>query len=167
MYTRYSILFFTIVLLLTGLYFAYAQKSYPSIPDDLVFQRSDGVKQSLVELKGKPLLVSFWSPSCAICMHEVKDFNRLYRSQQGGQRFELLAQSMYFDRPDQVIASSRAAGMTYPVYLDLDNSVSRAFGEIDMTPTSFLLDQQGKVVYRHTGPLDYLEIVKRLQQLTG
>lgn len=137
------------------------------IDDDLLFQRIDGVEQSFRQLKGKPLLITFWSPSCVICMQEVKNFNQLYASHGGGSEFELLALSMYYDRPDWVIETSRQAGMQYPVYFDLQKHLSRAFGNVVATPTSFLLDREGRIVYRHSGRLDFSELQTKLTQLIG
>lgn len=146
------------------------QPIYPELSDDLVFQRTDGLKQTFRQLKGKPLLVTFWSPNCVPCMSEVKDLNRLYHQHQGGSRLarlEILALSMYYDRPDWVIESSQKAGMKYPVYFDLQKSLSTAFGNVLATPTSFLLNSQGEVIYHHTGRLDFSAINQKLSELTG
>lgn len=143
------------------------QQAYPDIPDNLVFQRIDGLKQTFNELKGKPLLVTFWSPNCVICMNEVDDFNHLYAQNNGGKHFELLALSMYYDRPDWVLDSSQKAGMQYPVYFDLHKKLSRAFGNVVATPTSFLLNKQGEVIYRHSGRLDFSLIQQKLIQALG
>ncbi len=142
-------------------------QAYPTLEDDLVFQRVDGAKQTFQELKGRPLLITFWSPGCIICMHEVNDFNRLYLDKNGGQDFELLALSMYYDRPDWVLESKRKSGMTYPVYFDLHKNLSKAFGNVVATPTSFLVDQKGEIVYRQSGKLDFDKIEQKLIQLIG
>ena len=141
--------------------------SYPQIPDELTFQRIDGQQQTFKQLRGKPILATFWSPSCAICMHEVEEFNRLYSKLKGGERFELLGLSMYYDRPDIVLETSSRAGMQYPVYLDLKKELSLAFGDIQATPTSFLIDAGGSIVYRHSGKLDFVKIADKLNELTG
>lgn len=143
------------------------QQIYPTLSAQLSFQRIDGVTQSLADLQGKPLLVTFWSPECVLCMAEVTRLNQLYTDVQGGEKFELLALSMYYDRPDRVIESSQQSGMIYPVYFDLQKTLSNAFGRIVATPTSFLIDTEGKIVYRHAGVLDFTLIKQKLQQLTG
>jgi thiol-disulfide isomerase/thioredoxin len=140
---------------------------YPVIDDDLIFQRIDGTRQTFSQLKGKPLLVTFWSPTCSICMQEVETWNNIYQQNQAEQQFELLALSMYYDRPDWVIQTSQQKDMSYPVYLDLQNQLAQAFGNIVATPTTFLLDTSGEIIYRHTGKLDFNVIRKKLSQLTG
>lgn len=141
--------------------------TYPKIPNELTFQRIDGQQHTFKDILGKPLLVTFWSPSCAICMHEVDALNRLYSDQQGGSRFELLGLSMYHDRPDSVLESSQRAGMIYPVYLDLDKQLSLAFGNVMTTPTTFLINAEGNIVFRHSGKLDISKITQKINALAG
>lgn len=153
--------------ILLGVLLGLNRQAYPVLADDLVFQRIDGLQQPFQTFKGKPLLVTFWSPSCALCMREVDELNRLYREHQGDSGFELLALSMYYDRPDWVIETSRRMGMRYPVYFDLEKTLSAAFGNVVATPTTFLLNADGNVVYRHVGRLDFSLIEQKLSQLTG
>ncbi|MDJ0833868.1 MAG: TlpA disulfide reductase family protein [Gammaproteobacteria bacterium] len=156
-----------IILLLLTVVIGISQLNKEQLDDNLVFQRIDGTKQTFQQLKGKPLLVTFWSPSCAICLKEVDEFNQLYRSHAGGSEFELLALSMYYDRPDWVIETSRESGMQYPVYFDLQKQLSSAFGDVRATPTSFLLDRDGRIVYRHSGRLDFSLLEQKLTDLIG
>jgi thiol-disulfide isomerase/thioredoxin len=159
--------FLVIIAALALLAFQLLSSDYPEIDDNLLFQRIDGSKQTFKELKGQPLAVTFWSPTCTICMHEVKDWNTLYQQNGKDYQFELLALSMYYDRPDMVIQASQKKGMTYPVYLDLQNQLAQAFGNIVATPTTFLLDASGVIIYRHTGKLDFQLLAEKLSQLTG
>lgn len=166
MVTKFIALFLFITLI-TGVLFSLKQQAYPELPDNLVFQRIDGVKQQLQELKGKPLLITFWSPNCVICMTEIEHFNHLYHQHNGGNKFELLALSMYYDRPDWVIETSQQHGMKYPVYFDLQKNLSQAFGNIVATPTSFLLNSQGEIIYRHVGRMDFSVINQKLNEIIG
>ncbi len=164
MFTRiFALLLFLGVI--TGVIIFFQPPGYPEIRDQLEFVRVDGEKQTFANLKGKPLLVIFWSPNCIICMHEVKHFNKLYQSHEGGKNFELLALSMYYDRPDWVIETRQKAGMLYPVYFDLEKKVSRAFGDVVATPTSFLLDRDGQIIFRHEGKLNFSELEQKLEHL--
>ncbi len=158
------LVFFT---LLAGLSWFYQKPDYPELADNLIFQRIDGTRQTMKELKGKPLMVIFWSPSCVICMQEVEELNHLYEQHQGGEKFELLALSMYYDRPDSVVESSTHSEMLYPVYLDLQKSLSKAFGNVVVTPTSFLINSSGEIIYQHVGRLDFTFINQKLTELIG
>jgi thiol-disulfide isomerase/thioredoxin len=143
------------------------QPVYPTLSDQLLLQRIDGKQQQLGDIRGKPALVAFWSPSCAPCMQEVGELNQLYTQLEGGRKFELLAFSMVYDRPDQVILTSKRASMLYPVYLDLSNELSRAFGNIVATPSLFLINAEGEITYQHSGKSDFTLISQKLKKLIG
>ena len=165
--TSKLITFSLISAFLAGLTFAFNRSSYPELSDGLVFQRIDGIEQTLQEMKGKPLLITFWSPNCQLCLQEVSHLNRLYAQHQGGKKFEILALSMYYDRPDWVLKTSTERNMQYPVYFDLQKNLSRAFGDIVATPTSFLLNSSGEIIYQHAGRIDFVFIDQKLKQLIG
>lgn len=143
------------------------KEAFPDLSGELVFKGIDGSKRSLNSYKGKPLLITFWSPNCTLCLAEVTHFNKLYNELQGGNNFELLALSMFYDRPDRVIASSKQSDMTYPVFFDLQKKLSKAFGNIVATPTSFLLSRDGQIIYRHVGVLDFPLLKQKLIHLIG
>ena len=164
---RYRLLL-SLTLIALAISLALSQRQpLPQIDDRLVLQRIDGERQRFDDFRGKPLLVTFWSPSCVICMHEVDDLNRLYAQGGSGRDFELLGVSMFYDRPDHVLEARRRADMHYPVYLDIDNSVATAFGRVQTTPTSFLIDANGDVVLKLDGKLDFKLIDKSLNQLSA
>ncbi len=139
---------------------------YPQIDRTLMLQRIDGVQQHFADFHGKPLLVTFWSPTCVICMHEVDALNNLYEQGGRGHDFELLGISMFYDRPDHVLAAHNRAAMQYPVYLDLDSAIATAFGRVQVTPTSFVINSSGEIVLKLDGKLDFNLINKKLKQLT-
>ena len=76
--------FILFVFVLVAFAWKLGQQAYPAIPDSLSFQRIDGLQQTFGELKGKPILVTFWSPNCVICLSEVDELNALYQQNQGG-----------------------------------------------------------------------------------
>ena len=162
-----SSLFLLLVAVLVSAFYVSAPARFPSLADGLVFQNIDGQQQHFADLRGKPLLVTFWSPSCVICMHEVPDLNQLYQVHRGGEAFELLGLTMSYDRPDVILQTRQRAGMQYPVYLDLHNELASAFGDVTATPTSFLIDADGEIVYRHSGKLDFTLLNDKLKKLIG
>lgn len=166
MFTKF-LSFLILISMLAVLIYQLRSPDYPIIDDNLLFQRIDGTRQTFKELTGKPIVITFWSPTCSICMQEVEAWNALYKQNQLNNQFELLALSMVYDRPDMVIQASQQKGMTYPVILDLQNQLAQAFGNIVATPTTFLLDTKGRITYRQTGKLDFELIAHKLSQLAG
>ena len=123
------------------------------------------VPLNLVDL-GKPLLVSFWSTSCGICLEEMPHLADLYEEFKP-KGFEMVAVAMPFDRPSDVLELSQNEDWPFLVALDLDNRVSEAFGEIQFTPTAFLIDQNGEFVEKYVGAMDLKKFRKTLADMTG
>jgi peroxiredoxin len=137
----------------------------PRIDANLKLQPTDGAMQSWSELRGRPLVVSFWATSCVICMHELEDWKAFYSEQQGGLRFELIAVAMSHDRPDDVIKVQRSQDLNYPVYFDLTQDIAQAFGGVIATPSVFVIDRDGTVVERFIGRVDFDRLRQELDQL--
>jgi len=78
---------------------------------------------------------------------------------------EMVGVAMPFDRPDNVVKVSRGEGLPYPVALDLNGELARAFGGIAATPTSILVDGSGMIVLRRQGPLDVALLEAQIGQL--
>lgn len=123
----------------------------------------DGRDLNLDELRGRPILVTFWATTCPGCLEEMPHLVELYEeySQRG---LEIIGIAMAYDPPSQVNNLVRARGVPYTIALDLDSSAAMAFGNVRLTPTSFLIAPDGRIVQHKIGELD-LAIVK--QQLDG
>lgn len=117
----------------------------------------DGRQQSLSELRGRPLLVTFWATTCSTCVSEMPHFVELYRELKP-KGFEILAIAMQYDPPADVAALVRARQLPYLIALDHDSSATRAFGDVRITPTSFLLSPDGAIVRRAQGRMDMPEL---------
>jgi Redoxin len=64
---------------------------------------------------------------------------------------------------------SKRKNIPYPVALDIDGSAAKAFGDIQVTPSSFLIDSHGNVIKREVGEINIDALrtkVKALQKIT-
>lgn len=124
----------------------------------------DGRNFDPATLAGRPVLVTFWSTTCAVCLREIPELEALYRrfSRRG---FEMIAVAMPWDSPGAVVQLARARGTPYPVALDADGAIARAFGDVSVTPTHFLIDPDGGVAFRRTGALDFPAFTGRLRPM--
>lgn len=122
-------------------------------PANLSFTLLGGQVTSLAALRGRPVLIAFWSTTCVPCIEEVPDLVRLYREYHR-RGLEIIAVSAPYDPPVQVQRFTQEHSLPYPVALDISGEVGRAFGGIDFIPTTFMLDVDGDVVFRRTGRLD-------------
>ncbi|MGD2084153.1 MAG: TlpA disulfide reductase family protein [Chromatiales bacterium] len=131
---------------------------------DVSFQLIDGRKLEMRGLEGRPVLVTFWSTTCGLCIKEMPDLVRLYE-QLGPRGMEIVGVAMPYDRPDRVVAMARRKGLNYPVAIDVQGEVTRAFGEIRGTPTSFLIAPDGTILFRRLGPIDPGHLRKQVERM--
>jgi peroxiredoxin len=131
---------------------------------EVSFQLIDGRTVDLQGLRGRPVLVTFWSTTCGLCIREMPDLVRLYE-QLSPRGLEIVGVAMPYDRPDRVVEMARSKGLNYPVALDVGGEITRAFGEIRGTPTSFLIDPDGNILFRRLGPLEPERLHRQLERL--
>lgn len=124
----------------------------------------DGRHFDSATLAGRPLLVTFWSTTCAVCLREMPELDALYR-RFSRRDFEVIAVAMPWDSPGAVVQLARTRGTAYPVALDLDGAIARAFGNVSATPTHFLIGPDGGVAFRRTGALDIPALAGRLRSM--
>lgn len=120
---------------------------------DITFTTIDGRKPSTAELRGRPVLVNFWATTCPGCVKEIPHLVELY-DELNPKGFEIIGVAMAYDPPNQVIALSKARDINYPIALDIQNEAAIAFGDVSLTPTSFLVAPDGRIVHQQTGELD-------------
>lgn len=113
----------------------------------------DGTQLDLAALRGRPLLVTFWATSCTGCVKEIPHLIELHEefSPQG---LQVIAIAMSYDPPNHVIAMRDARKIPYAIALDIDASAARAFGDVRLTPTSFLIAPDGRIVRHKIGEFD-------------
>lgn len=120
---------------------------------DVSLKTLRGETLNIAALRGRPVLVSFWATTCPGCIKEIPQLAELYR-QFSPQGLEIIGVAMAFDPPNQVVALSKARRIPYPIALDINSEVARAFGGIELTPTTFLIGPDGRMILRKAGPLD-------------
>ena len=141
------------LLLLTGLLVLTACQKKSIVAPDITFQLIDGRKIVLAERRGKPTLIVFWATTCRSCLKEIPHLIQLYQ-QYKLRGLEIIAVAMPYDRPDYVLAMQKDKAIPYPVALDLRGDAVKAFGNVIVTPNSFLVDPAGKIVKHHIGLWD-------------
>ena len=142
----------TVVLVATLGYFWLAPAGLKSRPDITVVT-VDGEELALANLRGKPLLVTFWATSCHLCVREIPHLIQLYK-ELSPRGLEIIAIAMYHDPPNRVLAMRKARGIPYTIALDIHADAARAFGNVRLTPSSFLIAPDGRIVYRKTGEMN-------------
>jgi thiol-disulfide isomerase/thioredoxin len=158
----------TILVIAATFTFFYIEKNKFSNVSDLSLHIIDGDKLKLSSLKGKPVLVTFWATTCSTCVKEIPHLAKLYQ-ELGNDIFEIVAIAMPYDPPNLVVSMAEKTNIPYPVALDIQGDAVKAFGDVLVTPTSFLIDTQGNIVEEHKGELDiqaFKQKVKKLHKTT-
>jgi len=94
------------------------------------------------DLRGKVVLVNFWSTSCVSCMQEMPKMIETYKKF-APRGYEMVAVAMSYDHPNQVAEFAKARALPFKVALDTNGAIAKSFGDIRITPTTFVLDRKG------------------------
>lgn len=117
---------------------------------DFSLKNLSGETVTLASLQGKPVFLNFWATWCGPCRAEMPDLNHKYRKY--GDRMHFLAINVG-EAAHQVKEFLGANRLTFPVALDSDSSVARAY-RINGIPTSLVLDSNGVVQGKRVGTLN-------------
>ena len=137
----------------------------PTQAPDVTFSTITGKKINLKELSGKPVIVTFWATDCPGCIKEIPDLMDLYR-QYHKQGLEIIAVNMYYDPPNHVIDLTDELKLPYHVALDLAAEHARVFGDVQLIPSTFLINPDGSFALKKTGAFDPAEITIHIQTST-
>ena len=124
----------------------------------------DGSKKSTDDLKGKVTLVNFWATSCVTCVAEMPKVIATYDKYQA-RGYDTLAVAMSYDPPAFVARYAETRGLPFGVAIDNTGTVAQAFGPVQMTPTTFLINKRGEIVKRYVGEPDFAALHGLIEQL--
>ena len=136
------------------------------IAPETTFSTITGKKIVLSELRGKPVIVTFWATDCASCIQEIPHLIELYR-QYHDKGLEIIAVAMSYDPPNHVLEFTKTQQLPYHVALDMQAENAHAFGDVSLTPTTFLIAPDGQIALQKTGLFDLTEIKTQLSTFTG
>lgn len=149
------------VLALAGALF-YAMMDKPSAPA-ATFTTLEGKSIALNELRGKVVLINFWSTSCPGCIKEMPDLVETYQ-QYKSRGFEVVAVAMSYDPPNYVVNFAQTRKLPFPVALDVNGEHARAFGNVQVTPTAFIIGKDGSILEQKLGELDFVKLKSMLDK---
>lgn len=124
---------------------------------------------TMAELKGKVVLIDFWTYSCINCVRTlpfITDWDRKYRDK-GLIIVGVHAPEFEFEKnADNVKSALAAHHIAYPVALDNRLDTWTNFNN-SYWPAHYLIDRQGRVVYTHFGEGDYAVTEHNIRLLLG
>jgi peroxiredoxin len=131
---------------------------------DVAYTLLDGRQGTLQALRGKVVLVSFWSMNCDTCVNEMPSIvatDGKFRSR----GYETLAVAMSYDPPASVARFAAYNKLPFPVAIDNAGKIAQLFGEVRQTPTAFLIDKRGRIVERYVGAPDFAALQRLIESL--
>jgi cytochrome c biogenesis protein CcdA/thiol-disulfide isomerase/thioredoxin len=118
-------------------------------------------------LRGKVVLIDFWTYSCINCLRSIPYVQAWYERYRddGLVVIGVHAPEFAFERDSaNVRQAARGLGITYPIALDNEFAVWRAFDN-HYWPAHYFIDHQGRVRYHHFGEGDYETSERVIRQL--
>ena len=132
----------------------------------IVLTTLDGKQLALDSLRGKVVLVNFWATSCPGCIKEMPLLADTYRKYQA-RGLEVVTVAMSYDPPEYVRNYARQRNLPFTVALDTSGEAAKAFSQVKLTPTTFVIDKQGRIIQQTLGELDFAQLKTLLEQHLG
>ncbi|MDZ4681166.1 MAG: TlpA disulfide reductase family protein [Saprospiraceae bacterium] len=144
-----------------------AQTALPSVE----LKTLDGKTVNLKDYvsTGKITVISFWATWCAPCKKELTAIADLYPEWQEKYNAQLLAVTIDTQRAlAQVRPLVETEGWEYIILSDANNQLKNALN-FQAIPQTYLVDQQGNIVYSHSSyvPGDEFELEAKIKALAG
>ncbi|MFN3303513.1 MAG: TlpA disulfide reductase family protein [Roseateles sp.] len=124
----------------------------------------NGQKASTQQWAGKVMLVNFWATSCATCVKEMPQIVATHRKYKD-RGFDTLAVAMSYDPPAFVAKFVETRQLPFGVAIDNTGAVAHAFDQVQMTPTTFLINKRGEIVKRYVGEPDFAALHGLIEKL--
>jgi peroxiredoxin len=134
----------------------------PSVAD-VTFISLAGEKVSTPSLRGKVVIINFWTTDCATCIKEMPQMITTYNKFKG-QGLEFVAVALQRDRPDYVVNFTETYKLPFIVALDSGGDIAKAFGDVQLTPTTYVVGKDGKVLKIYVGEPNFPALHALLQQ---
>lgn len=151
-----SIVLGVIVIALGGAFYTYFTSDDSIVKagepaPDFSLKNLEGQEVRLSDLKGKGVVINFWATWCAPCKREMPLMESGYQKVRE-QGIEILAVNI----AESDLAVSRFTerlGLTFPILLDKDRTVTRRYA-VGRIPSTFFVDQDGIVVAHFVGEMN-------------
>ena len=124
----------------------------------------DGRQARSSELRGRVVLVNFWATSCVTCVAEMPGIVALHERFKA-RGFEALAVAMSYDPPALVSNYAQSRRLPFGVVIDNTGSFAKGFDQVQVTPTTVLINRHGDIVRRFVGEPDFAALNALVEKL--
>ncbi|TAM43918.1 MAG: TlpA family protein disulfide reductase [Burkholderiaceae bacterium] len=124
----------------------------------------NGSTKTTADLKGKVTFVNFWATSCVTCIAEMPKMVATYDKYKS-RGFNTLAVAVSYDTPSYVVNYAQTRKLPFEVAIDNTGAVAKAWGDVQLTPTSYLVNKHGEIVKRYVGEPNFTELHQLIEKL--
>jgi peroxiredoxin len=124
----------------------------------------NGSKIETASFKGKVTLVNFWATSCTTCVAEMPKMIATYEKY-NAKGFDTVAVAMSYDPPAYVVNYAETRKLPFKVAIDNTGAVAKAWDEVKLTPTTYIVNKQGQIVKRYVGEPNFAELHVLIEKL--
>ena len=130
---------------------------------DVTFTSLSGEKVSMQSLRGKVVMVNFWATSCTTCIKEMPSMVQTYNKYKD-KGLDFVAVAMSYDPPNYVLNYAQTRNLPFKVALDTQGEVAKSFDDVKLTPTTYVIDKEGKILKRYVGEPDFAALHRLLEE---
>ena len=145
----------------------YKSSEYPVAPELAAGDSINTELLKLEDLRGRVVLIEFWTFGCINCRNTLP-FIKGWHDRYSDKGLTVIGvHSPEFEEERKVENLRRQVAtlaIHYPVVTDNDYQTWNSF-KVEAWPTTFLLDKQGRIRWRHVGEGDYDEAERLIQEL--
>ena len=124
----------------------------------------DGSSQTTADMKGKVTLVNFWATSCTTCVAEMPQIVATYDKYKD-KGYDTIAVAMQYDPPSYVVNFAQTRKLPFKVAIDNTGKVAEAWGDVKLTPTTYIVNKEGQIVKKYVGAPNFDELHKLIEKL--
>jgi peroxiredoxin len=128
------------------------------------FTLIDGTRLSTEQLRGQVVLVNFWATSCVTCVREMPQLAATYAKFRD-RGYRTIAVAMSHDTPAFIERFVQTRQLPFAVTHDASGELALGFGDVRLTPTTFLINARGEIVKRYVGAPDFAELHALIDRL--
>ncbi len=133
---------------------------------DFSFFDINNTEVKLSDFSGKPIVLNFWASWCPSCIGELPYFQSAYDTHKDNVQFIMLnLTDGERETAESVKSFITEKNYTFPVFLDKKAEGANTYG-IYSIPQTLFIDNDGKIIYTHTGAISFQEIEKYIKEIS-
>jgi peroxiredoxin len=124
----------------------------------------DGSTTTLSAMRGQVVLVNFWATSCTSCVAEMPELIETHQRYKD-KGYETVAVAMSYDPATYVLNFANTRNLPFKVALDQNDTLAKAWGDVKLTPTTFIVNKRGEIVKSFVGAPNFESLHALIEDL--